>query len=226
MITRRLIRRALPRVPSTTPVFQGPVLTTTTNETTTTFAAAPIGTPHPKRIVILAIYAGVAGAANLVATVNGISPFFVQTSNIGTIQVFQVPNDTTADIVVSLVNSTRKAVAVFVAYPNYILPLDSGTITVASGTPMTLADAKVQAGGFLVYLGMQNATVGAFGTAWGGADAVVEDADAQLEAAASYTMGHVNVTVSTDLDDLVITPTVNGNASGAFVSWGPPAPGN
>lgn len=220
-VARYLVRSTLPPVPSATVVYKG-TQTTTTNETTTTWTGIDIGTPHPKRIVILAVYIGVGTSAS--ATVNGISSYHRTQVTTHEFAIFahQVPCGTTADIAVTAAASTRKAAAVYVAYPRNHMVLDDGTDTANSATDAVISNVKVQAGGFLIYAGGQNATLGTFTTTWTGPDAVTEDVDAQLESAASYTMGRIDTTVSSDQDDLTLAESVSGTKRLVCASWGPP----
>jgi len=198
--------------------------TITTDETTSTWNAVDIGTPHPDRIVILAIFAGVNGDVTA-ASVNGI-PFFHKTRiNEFAICACRVPNDTTARIEVSATSSIRKAVSVMVAYPQNPIPLDSGTATANTTTNANVADQKVQRHGCLVYAGGQLATLGTFTTTWNGTDSLVEDVDAQLESASSYTAGHINITISSDTSDVDLGESASGTKRLVVCTWGPPRPG-
>ena len=114
-------------VPSLTPIYKT-TLTTTTNETTTEWTGVDIGTPHPKRIVILATYHGIAAAAT--CTVAGFPLNSVQQNSAHEFSIMSVhvpTSETTATITVSATGSIRKAVAIYVAYPRIIFPLDGGT---------------------------------------------------------------------------------------------------
>lgn len=211
----------LPPVPSLTPIYKG-VSTTVTNEDTSTFSSIDIGVGHPKRVVIVAAYHGVAAACTV--TLAGKPAYYREqnTAHEFSLHAFQVPDGVLAEIAVSATSSIRKAVAVYVAYPRNHLPLDGGTATANVGTNANVANLKVQAGGFLIYVGGQHATLGTFATTWNGVDAVTEDADAQLESAASYTMGRVVVTESTDLSDLDLAESVSGTKRLVATTWGPP----
>lgn len=211
----------LPAVPSRTPIYKSTV-TTTTDETTSTFTGIDIGTPHPKRLVILACYHGVAAAAT--ATVNGI-PHQTRSQNTAhefSILAVAVPNGTLGDIAVSATGSLRKAVSVYIAYPQNHLPRFTGAVSAATTTDANAANCPVSASGFLIYAGGQHATLGTFITTWTGADAVVENVDAQLESAASYTMGHIVITTSSDLDDLNMAESASGTKRLSVGTWGPP----
>ncbi len=212
----------IPPVPSVTPIYKTTV-STTTDETTSTFNSVDIGTPHPKRIIILACYHGVAAAAT--ATVNGIDHYHRTQNTAHEFSMFAhyVPNGTTATITVSATSSIRKAVSVYVAYPENPMPLDSGTATANTGTNANVADMKTQASGFLIYSGGQHATLGTFTTTWNGTEAVTEDIDAQLESAASYTMGRITtITTSADLNDVNMAQSTSGTKRLVVTTWGPP----
>lgn len=171
-------------------------LTTTVNESETTWAAVDIGEAHADRVVILAIYGG--GTSAQTGTVGGVSPTSaVQNTKFVGIMSFAVPTGATADIVVNAASAPRKAVAVYVAYPTSATMVSSDDDSAAGTTDVVAASLTANAGGFLIYAGAQNAFLGTFSTTWGGADAVSEDVDAQIEAVASYTMGHINFTEST-----------------------------
>ena len=195
--------------------------TQTVDETVTTWTSVAIGTPHPKRIVVLGIFQGVDGNMTS-ATVNGMEAYFKLNLNEFSIAAIQVPNNTLATITVSATSSVRKACSVYVGYPNNHMPLDSGTNSANAATDANVADQKVQASGFLIYSGGQFGTIGTFTTTWNGADAVVEDTDAQLEAISSYTAGHINITGSTDLSDLNMAESTSGTKRLAVATWGPP----
>lgn len=220
---------ACPPVPSTTPVYKG-TSTTTTDEATSTFTGIDIGVAHCRRIIILAVYHGV--AASCTATVNGIPAYFraQNTAHEVSLHAFQVPNGTLGTVTVTATASLRKAVAVYVAYPKNHAPTDSGTATANTTTNATVTDLKIEAGGFVVFVGAQHATVGAFTTTFSAGSpsagmSVTEDVDAQLEAVASYTMGRSLSTYGThpssDTDDVVLAETVSGTKRLAAASWGP-----
>ncbi len=215
-----MLIRPLPRVPSVFPIYKT-TLTDTANANSSTFNAVDIGVPHPKRLIVLAVFHGVAAACT--ATINNTNMHRIQnTAHEFAIFHLQVPVGTTADIVVTATSSIRKAVSVYVAYPNNPIPLDSATATANTTTNANAADQKVQANGFLIYSGGQLATLGTFTTTWNGTDAVVEDVDAQLEAASSYTAGHINITNSTDVSDLDMAESTSGTKRLVVGTWGPP----
>jgi hypothetical protein len=212
----------LPPVPSRTCVYKS-TQTTTTDENTTTWTGIDIGTPHPKRVVILAVYHGV--AASCTATVNSIPSYFraQNTAHEVSIHCVQVPNGTTADIAVTAVSSLRKACSIYVFYPENHLPIDSGTATANTTTNANVADQKLVNGGCLVYVGAQHATLGTFTTTWNGTDTLSEDVDAQLEAAASYTMGKIaQAIISSDVNDVDLAESASGTKRLAVVTLGPP----
>jgi hypothetical protein len=215
----------LPPVPSRTPIYKT-TLTTTTDETTTTWTGVDIGEPHPNRLVILVSYVG-AATATPHPVVNGISAGgFITANNEFNLYAISVKTGTTATVTVSGAGgSARKAVSVYVAYPENHMPLDSGNATANVGTDANVANIKVQAGGFLIYGGGQHATLGAFTTTWNGAggESVTEDVDAQLEATASYTMGRIaTILRSDDLGDVNMAEDTSGTKRLVVVSWGPP----
>jgi hypothetical protein len=204
-------------IPSAVPIYKT-TLTTTTNETTTTWLAQDIGTPHAQRVVILAVYGG--GTSALTGTVAGISPTSTahNTSRWVGLMSFAVPSGATADIVVDVPSSARKAVAVYVAYPASATMVSSDDDSAAGTTDVVASALTANAGGFLIYAGGQNAFLGTFSTTWSGADAVVEDVDAQLEAVASYTMGHINLTESIS-GNLTMAETASGTKHIFAATW-------
>ena len=214
-----LATRPLPVVPSTTLTYKS-TQTTTTNEDTTTFTGVDIGTPHPKRIVIIAGMCGVNAAVS--ATCNGIPHYHLtqQAARQFAVLAFQVPNSTTASLAITSVSSARKAFSVYVAYPADHTVLDFGTDNRAGTTDATVTNLKAMNGGFIVYAGGQTATLGTFTTTWGGTDAVTEDVDAQLEAVSSYTTGRINITVSSDTLTVTLAESVSGSKDLACCSWG------
>lgn len=223
MFTPHVARFVAPIPP--TPVVASPyktTLTTTTNETTTTFSDVDIGTPHQRRIVILAYYCGVAAFAD--GTVNGIAQHFRLQSSIHEfgIMSFFVPLDTTATITLSAASSIRKAVSVYVIYPNNHMWVDGSVVSANTTTDANIADIAIQAGGCLIYVGGQHATLGDFTTTWNGTDTLVEDVDAQLESASSYTTGSIaSAVVSSAISDINMAESVSGQKRLAVATWGP-----
>jgi hypothetical protein len=212
---------SLPPVPSTTPVYMG-TSTTTTDEATSTFTGVNIGTPHPRRMVILANYHGVAAAHS--STVNGQG--FCEAQGLGSqefsMAAFRIPDGDTATIVITATASLRKAVSVFVIYPERHLSLDRASATANTTTDANAPDIKCQSGGSIIYSGGQHATLGTFTTTWNGSDAVTESVDAQLEAAGSYTAGFIPITTSADLNDVNMAESTSGTKRLVVMSHGPP----
>lgn len=212
----------LPPVPSTVPIYKTTV-TDTANANASTFTGVDIGVPHPKRIVILAVFHGVAAACT--ATVNGKNCDMRVQNTAHEFSIFSVelPIGLLGDIVVTAASSIRKAVSVYVAYPKNPMPIDSGTATANTTTDANVANMKCQAAGFLIYSGGQLATLGTFTTTWNGAggESVVEDVDAQLESASSYTAGHINILRSDDLGDVNLAESTSGTKRLVAATWGP-----
>jgi hypothetical protein len=199
-------------VPSLRPVYKE-TLTTTTDETTTTWADIAIGTAHPSRIVILACMVGADIA--MTGTINGVAQIDAATNasrQVG-ILVFAVPTGTTCTIAVTgTVNSARKAVSVYVAYPRHpmIVGKDADGATGATTTDAVCTAITTEKGGSLIYVGAQAATLGAFTTTWSGVDAVTEDVDAQIEATSSYTTGMIATFTEAISGNLTLSETVSG----------------
>lgn len=210
----------LPAVPSRTVQYMGSQ-TTTTDETTTTWTGQSISTPHPKRIVVITCYAGATGGADI--TVNGINAYHStrSASQDFEIQAFQVPNDTTATITAVRPSSLRKAIGVYVCYPDSHAVVDFGVATATTTTDATVSNLKLIQEGCLIYCGGQTATLGTFTTTWNGSESVTEDADAQIEVA-SYTWGRITGTVSSDLNDLTLAESTSGTKRLVVVTFGPP----
>lgn len=216
----RLLRR-VPSAPFSGSQYKTTV-TTTTDETTSTFTSIDVGTPHPDRLVVLACHHGV-NAAPSGATVAGLAAYLIVTINEFTVFAVRVPNNvTTTTITVSAASSIRKAVSVYVCYPCNRIPLDFGTGSGTTTTNAVITNLEVQAGGCLIYAGGQHATLGAFTTTWSGVNAVVENVDAQYESASSYTMGHIQITESTTQSDLTLAETVSGTKRLAAVTFRAP----
>lgn len=218
----------LPKVPSLTCDLQNPLQTTATNEDTTTWTTTPIGTPHKKRMVICAVYKGV----NAVGTcrINGVMATPYQQFEWG-IFAANIPNgEGNAEFVITATTSLRKALRVYIFYPNNHMALDSGQASATTTNDAIVADMKVQAGGCLVYCGGQHATAGTppqWATTWSGTDAPTEDDDAALEGAATFTNGRISqITISSDLDDLTMAESTSGTKRLNVATWGPPPPGN
>ena len=195
--------------------------TDTVDQTNSTFSSVAIGAAHLDRIIILAIFQGVNGALTT-ASVNGYDAYHITTLNEFSIAACKVPNDTTATIVVGATSSVRKAVGVYVAYPQHPLPTFFGSGTANVGTNATVANVKAVNNGCLIYSGGQLATLGTFTTTWGGSDAVTENADAQLEATSSYTNGNINFTVSSGANTVTLAASANGTKRLIVACWGPP----
>lgn len=204
-------------IPSATPIPKT-TLTTTTNESATTWLSVDIGEAHAQRVVILAVYMG--NAAVMTGTVQGIAytSLVNNTSRFVGLMSFAVPTGTTADIVVDVASSLRKAVTVYVAYPTSATIVSSDDDSAAGTTDVVASALTANAGGFVIYAGAQNAFLGTFSPTWSGVDAVVEDVDAQLEAVASYTMGHVNLTESIS-GNLTLAESTSGTKHIVAGTW-------
>lgn len=214
----------MPPVPSRTLAYNG-ASTTTTDETTTTFSSVNIGTPHPKRVVILAVYHGVGAACT--TTVNGINAYHrtQNTAHEFSMHLHQVPHGTTASITISATGSVRKALMTYVFYPQDHAPLDSGTATANTTTNANVADQKNQFNGCVIYVGGQNATLGTFTTTWNAAGTLAENVDAQLESVASYTSGNVTAPSSSDTGDVDMGESVSGTKRLVVTTLRPPPNG-
>lgn len=200
----------LPAVPSTGVTYIG-TSTTTTNEDTTTFSGVSIGTPHPKRVVVLAIQMGVSVAIDSTNfKVNQIQPLRADRSQSTAMSAHHVPVGTTADIVLTHVGSARKACSVFVIYPESPTVRFVGNSNANTTTDANVANVSAMNKGCLIYAGSQLATLGTFTTTWGGTDAVTESVDAQLESATSYTAGYINFTISSDTNALNMAESTSG----------------
>jgi hypothetical protein len=222
-----LMHIATRRVPN--PPFRGVLyktaLSTTANETTTTWTGIDIGVPHPDRIVILAIYQGVNGNIIEPTDVNGIPNTHIKQLNEFGITVHPVPLDTTAIIRVSATSSIRKGVSVYIAY-GPAQPIESGAISAGTTNPANLNNWKTIAGGFAIYSGGQHSTLGTFTTTWNGTETLVEDKDVQIESAASVTTGNVNNMLASDNTfDLSMSASASGTKRCVGVSFYPPRPG-
>lgn len=197
--------------------------TTTTDENTTTWTGVDIGLPHPKRVIVLACYLGV--AAGMTATVNGISQYarIQNTAHECGITLHQVPCGTTANIAVTAASSLRKAVSIYVAYPANHLQLDSGTATANTTADAAVNAMAMQVGGCLIYVGSQNAVLGTFTTTWSGADTITEDVDAQIESTASYTMGAIKTCLrGSSGGNVTLAESTSGTKRLAVVTFGSP----
>lgn len=213
----------LPPVPSRTLDYKGTV-THTGPEDTTVFTGCDIGVPHPQRVIVLSVYHGVGVAA--FALVNG-TPHVGRRqtpSHEGGLHVFNIPNGTTADITLTAAGSLDKAVSWYVCYPRHWQDPDSGAASANAGTDAVTNDIKVVAGGWLIYAGVQAITLGTHTVTWGGADTVTEDVDAQIGGSATYSMGHIDITESSDANDLTLAASVNGTKRIACITIQPPPP--
>jgi hypothetical protein len=215
----------LPPVPSIVPIPTA-LLTSTVDEDTTTWTDVDIGIEHPHRIVVLAFMRG-ATSGTPTATVNGI-PAIVPTLALQAagIQFLQVPSGSRATITLTNAGSVRKAVQVYVAYPNEPIPIDAVRAFNTSTSDAVAADLKVMRNGFVIYAGGQLTAQSTYTVTWSGTDAVTEDVDATLESVSSYTMGRILVTAGSDLDDLTLAASLSGTKAIVAVSWASPVPGS
>lgn len=220
-----ILRAAPPPVPSLIPIYKT-TLTTTANEDTTVWTGVDIGLPHPKRLIVLAGYRGVSVSFNPTqVSVNGIQA--CETERAREWLLAAVPEPTgmkLAEISVTGTGSVRKAVSVWVYYPERLPTQDDffGVGNVAGTTDANVANVTARAKGCLLYAGGQTATLGTFTTTWGGADAVVKDVEAQLESATSYTAGHINFTVSSNTNAINMAESNSGTKNLVAMSLPPP----
>lgn len=211
-----LLGRPIRAAPVFEPVYST-TLTTTTDETTTTWTGVDIGPEHPKRIVILAMHQGVAASAT--GIVNG-SNFFFRSQNGAhefALLAFFAPVRTLADISVSATGSIRKEVSVYYAYPRSHMPVGYGNATANTATNATISPLYISGGGFLVYAGGQHATLGAF-TVTKTNVTIDEDVDAQYESASSFTSGS-GLASQLGVADLVLAETVSGTKRVTAGCW-------
>lgn len=191
-------------------------LTDTADATVSTWNNVDIGVEHPNRIIVVATFVGV--SVGVTTLVQGADRLFTQRIATVCITGHAVPSGTSVTITVSATGSIRKAASVYVAYP-YSIWRDSGSVTATTTTNAVVNDLKSVQNGFLIYAGAQLATLGTFTTTWNGTDAVVEDVDAQLEAASSYTMGHINFTeASNDVHDITMAASTSGTKDFAVIT--------
>jgi hypothetical protein len=222
VIVQQLLR-PLPPVPSLTPIYKA-TQTTTTDETATTFTFSDIGTQHPKRVLVIGYMAGVGAVASTV-TCNGMTPVGWEDNTNGTrysdMYVFKVPTGDTAAITASTVGSLRKAVHLWVFYPNKPHPVSVQQANAAANVAMVASALTVQAGGALFYVAASVTSSSiTWTTTWAGTESVVEDADAILESGSSYSAGHINILASST-SDLTMTGTLTTAKQGSALVLGP-----
>lgn len=184
-----------------------------------TFSATAVGTAHAQRIVLL----GVMQTQTISAlTVAGNAASLVDSNGQFSLWQVALASGTTADIVVtiSVGTSARCVVAVWAGYPASSTKVDSGNDTKSGTTDAVISDLECVNGGFVVYVGGQTGVLGAFGTTWGGVDAVVEDTDQQVESVATFTAGHILTTENQTLNDLTMAETVSGSKQLVAASYG------
>lgn len=216
-LAQRLVNMNYPPVPSLIPVYKT-VQTTTSNEGTTSFTF-DLGTPHPDRHILVTAYHGVAAACT--CTLDG-QASINRTQNVAhefSIHVFAVPDCRRSGVVaVTATGSLRKAAAVFVAYPRRIDLVKANTASANTTTNASASLSQFCAGWYAVYVGGQHATLGAFTVTRTGC-IVTESVDAQLESAASYTMGyfvHDPAVGSSGNAAVVLAETVSGTKRLAY----------
>lgn len=134
----------------------------------------------------------------------------------------EVPVGSTATIGHTAVASVRKAISVYVLYPEWSRALQTIGTTATTTTDAAVTIASASCNGCIIYAGGQDATLGTFTTTWGGTDAVIEDIDAQLEGTASYTSGHVNLTESSFTNALTLAESTSGTKALVAISLRPP----
>jgi hypothetical protein len=169
-------------------------LTTTTDETTSTWLSVDIGEAHARRVVTLVCFN--AADVAITATINGNAADHTANSATRNLAIlsFLVPTGTTCTVAMTgNVGSPRKAVGVFVGYPSSVTPVSNASDSAGTTTNAVASSLTANIGGYLVYGGAQTGAVGAFTTTWSGSDAVSESADAQLEAASTYTFGCIPI---------------------------------
>lgn len=214
-----LILKKLPIVPFVGCQYKT-TLTDTANATLSTWDSVDIGVEHPNRMIIVASFSGV--SALPVVLVAGIEKVQIQRTASVAITVHRVPTGTTCSISISSASSLRKAASVYVAYP-YSIWRDSGGTTALTTSNAVVSDIKSVPNGFMIYCGAQLSVLGTFTTTWNGTDIVVEDVDAQLESASSYTMGHINFTeASSDLHDMTLATSTSGQKDFVVLTMLPP----
>jgi len=208
-------------VPSTTFVYKT-TLTDTTNKAsgeTYTFAGADIGTAHAKRVVILGVVSSNSGTT---VTVGGVSATLVDSA--GSMRLFRasVPSGATADIVVNPAATIgRMAVSYGVFYPSSATPLgaDGGTASGTGNVAHSINASVQEIGGIIVAYGGHQASLGTFTWTWGGADAITEHVDAQIESASSYSMASVNLTEDAT-NTLTMAYTASATKAMVYGTWG------
>lgn len=202
-----LVLKKLPKPPFAGCQYKT-TLTDTANATLSTWDAVDIGIEHPNRVVIVASFFGVSVLPTVL--VGGMEKFHIQRTATVSISMHRVPCGTTCTITVSAASSIRKAASIYVAYP-YGIWRDGAGATATTTSNAVISDIKYLTNSFLIYCAAQLSTLGTFTTTWNGTDAVTEDVDAQLEAASSYTMGHINFTeASNDTHDLTLASSASG----------------
>jgi hypothetical protein len=204
-----LILDRLPPAPSLVPVYKT-TLTTSTNETTTTWNDVDLGEPHPHRVIVLACYHGVSAVPTVV--IHGVTAFlFGPAAYEERIAIAQLPNGRTGTISVSATGSLRKAVSVYVAYPHRHFGPEDANATSVSGTSNATITMRVCRNGGLIFAGCQQAVVGPFTMTWSGAEAVTENVDADSEATSGYVHGMIpSFLTSQFTSTLTLAETVSG----------------
>lgn len=217
----RTVLKKLPAVPFVGCQYKTTV-TSTTDQTTTNFTGVDIGIQHPNRVVIVAAFLGVAVIGTVV--VHGVGQNINSRQNETQITIHEVPTGKTCTITITAPGSIRKAASIYIAYPAQVASiLAFGTASANTTSNAIISAKKFIKNGFMVYAGAQVATLGTFTTTWDGTDAVVEDVDAQLESASSYTAGHINFTeASNDLHSLTMAASTSGTKTLAMLTMGAP----
>lgn len=210
--------------PSTTFIYKGNAEDTAnkTSGQTYIFSGKDIGTAHAKRIVVVGLFCNVNVTDVTIGGVTATRADAASGSQSYRIYSAAVPSGTTADIVVTVGgNSGRCAIMWGIAYPNSSTKLGGGTGT-ATGTSNvvhSISNTVQETGGFIVAIGGRHDTLGTATWTWGGADAITEDVDTQIESTASYSFAHINLTEDVT-NNLTFAFSVSATKLMAWASWG------
>lgn len=211
-------------VPSATFIYKGNAEDTAnkTSGQTYTFSGKDIGTAHAKRIVVVGLFCNVNVTDVTIGGVTATRADAASGSQLYRIYSAAVPSGTTADIVITVGgNSGRCAIMWGIGYPNSATKLGGGTGT-ATGTSNvvhSISNTVQEIGGFIVAIGGRHDTLGTATWTWGGADAITEDVDTQIESTASYSFAHINLTEDVT-NNLTFAFSVSATKTMAWASWG------
>lgn len=193
--------------------------TSTTDETTTTWASKAIGTAAANRHVVVGIFTRT-GVSISSVTIGGISATSVVTvtngNNHAALYIAAVPTGTTANIVVTYGStSVVHAIAVWAIYGANATAHDTGSDTTDTFSPSSF---DVPAGGVAIGFVSGANSPPSNNAAWTG---LTEDVDVGADEAGCYGASAAFASAQTGLSVICDLTTLPQEPLAVFASWGP-----